>query len=66
MHIVGTSSHWGVIRPLCDMLTAQVLKLVTEVLKCLNNILKVAALPGLISCCQPYVLEVDEVNGKYI
>jgi len=56
----------GVIGPLCDMLTAQAPKVVTVVLECLENILKVGKLyQDRYHGVNPYAFAVEEVNGKY-
>ena len=50
-----------------DMLTAQAPKVVTVVLECLDSILKVGKLyQDGYHDVNPYALEVEEVNGKYI
>ena len=49
------------------MLTAQAPKVVTVVLECLDNILKVGKLyQDRYHGVNPYALEVEEANGKYI
>ena len=61
-HIVSL----GVIGPLCDMLTAQAPKVVTVVLECLENILKVGKLyQDRYHGVNPYAFAVEEVNGNY-
>ena len=61
-HIVSL----GVIGPLCDMLTAQAPKVVTVVLECLENILKVGKLyQDLCHGVNPYAFTIEEVNGNY-
>ena len=54
----------GVIGPLCDMLTEQAPKVVSVVLECLDNILKVGALyQHLYHGVNPYAFKVEEANG---